>query len=113
MNPVKKKLADSLTEMAKKGIEEMDKKTPCAESLKGADVDALLRKDIQRICNELTTIEAGRILKLAAKRKLSSPENADMHTEAIKSMAFEIVKRVEEKTGSLNLPAECRQLLMN
>ena len=53
MNPVKKKLADSLTEMARKGIEELDEETPCAKSLEGADVDALLQEDIQNICNEL------------------------------------------------------------
>ena len=113
MNPIKKKLADSLTKMTKRGIEAMDAESPCAKSLEGADVDALLQEDIQHICSELSTIEAGKILKLAVKRKLSSPEDADMYKKAIESMASEIVKRVEKRTGSLNLPLECRQLLMN
>ena len=113
MNPIKKKLADFLTEMAKRGIDAMDAESPCARSLKGLDRDALLEKDIQRICNELSTSEAAKILKLTVKTKLSDAESADKHRKKIKSVASEVLKRAEKKTGSLDLPPECRDLLTN
>ena len=113
MNPIKKKLAGSLTELAKKEIDAMDAESPCARALEGLDVDALLEKSIQRITDELSTLEAGRILKLAVKHKLSGAEDADKYKKKIKSIASEVVKRVESKYGGLYLPPECRDLLMN
>lgn len=113
MNPIKKKLADFLTDVIGQDMDAMDAESPCARSLKRLDRDALLEKDIQLICNELSTLETGKILRLAVKRTSSDTEDAGRYREEMKSMASEVVKRVENEHGSLNLPPECRDFLIN
>lgn len=94
-------------------MDTMEAESPCARSLKGLDRDALLKKDIQRICDDLSTLEAGRILSLSAKFMLSDAEDVEKYREEIKSLVFEVLKRVENKYGGLNLPPECQDLLIN
>jgi len=116
MNPIKRKLASFLTDVIKSGMDTMDAESPCARSLKGLDRDALLEKDIERICDELSTLEAGRILSLGAEFMLSGAGDVDKYKrnkKEIKSLVFEVVKRVEKKDGSLNLPPECQDLLID
>jgi len=94
----------------------MEAESPCARSLRGLDRDALLEKDIQRICDELSTLEAGRVLRLGAGSMLSGAGDADKdkkNEKEIKSLVFKVVKRVEKKDGSLNLPPECQDSLIN
>ena len=102
-----------LTGEVKKGLDTMEAESPCARSLKGLDRDALLNKDIQRICDELSTLEAGRILSLSAKFIVSDAGDVEKHRKEIKSLVLEVVKRVEKKDGGLNLPPECQDLLIN
>ena len=105
-----------LTGEVKKGLDTMEAERPCARSLKALDRDALLNKDIQRICDELSTLEAGRILSLSAKFIVSDAGDVDKYKKnekKIKSLVFEVLKRVEKKDGGLNLPQECQDLLIN
>ena len=102
-----------LTGEVKKGLDTMEAERPCARSLKGLDRDALLNKDIQRICDELSTLEAGRILSLSAKFIVSDAGDVEKYRKQMKSLLFEVVKRVEKKDGGLNLPQECQDLLIN
>lgn len=116
MNPIKKKLANFLTDAIKKDMDTMEAESPCARSLKGLDRDALLKKDIQRICDDLSTLEAGRILSLSAKFMLSDAGDVEKYKKnekEIKSLVFEVLKRVEKKDGGLNLPPECQDSLIN
>lgn len=113
MNPIKKKLADFLFEMSKNSMDALDHKSPCVKSLKNLDRDTLLKEDVQRICDEISILEAGKNMSLSTKLKLSNTGDADGYKNKMKSIAFEVVKRVEKKTGNLNLPPECRDLLMN
>ena len=116
MNPIKRKLANFLTGEVKKGLDTMEEESPCARSLKGLDRDALLEKDVNRLCDELSTLEAGRILSLGAGFMLSGAGDADKYKKnekEIKSLVLEVLKRVEKKHGSLNLPPECQDLLIN
>jgi len=97
-------------------MDTMEAESPCARSLRGLDRDALLEKDIQRICDELSTLEAGRVLRLGAGSMLSGAGDADKdkkNEKEIKSLVFKVVKRVEKKDGSLNLPPECQDSLIN
>ena len=50
-------------------------------------------------------------MSLSSKLMVSNTEYADKYRKEIKSIAFEVVKRVEKKTG--NLMPESRDLLMN
>jgi len=113
MNLIKKKLADFLNEMSKKGIDKMDPKSSCAKSLKDLDRETLLKEDIERICDEMRVLEAGKILRLSNKLMWSGTANKDEFRKEIKSMASKVLKRVEKKGGKLNLPRQCRDLLMN
>jgi hypothetical protein len=113
MNPIRKKLANLLNEMSKKGMEKMDPESSCAKSLEDLDTEALLKEDIQRISDEVGLLEAGKILKLSAKLRLSGKEDKDEYRDDIKSIASKVLKRVEKKGGKLNLPEQCRNLLMN
>ena len=112
MNPIKKKLANFLYEMSKKSMNAMDPESPCARSLKNLDRDALLKKDIQNICDEIGILETGKILSLFSKLMLSSIEDADKYKKEIELIAYKVVKRVEDKPGILNLPPECRDFLL-
>ena len=114
MNPVKKKLGQELTAAIKKGMDEMELDTSCAKALERLDRDALLKKDVNRLCDELGTLEAGRILSLGAK--LLGAGNSNVYKksrEELRSLVFKGVKRVENKYGGLNLPKECRDLFIN
>jgi len=91
MNPIKKKPADFLNGMSKKSIDKMDPKRSCAKSLQNVDREMLLKEDIQRICDEMSVL----------------------YRKEIQSMASVILKRMEKKTGKLNLPQQCRDLAMN
>jgi hypothetical protein len=116
MNPIKRKLAKFLTGLAKEGLDTLEEENPCARSLKGLDRDLLLEKNIQLICNELSTLEAGRALSLGAKLMLSGAGDVDKYKknkEKIKSLALKVLKRVEKKDEGLNLPPECQDLIVN
>ena len=114
MNPVKKKLAQELTEAIKGGIDRMDHDTSCAKALEELDRDALLEKDVNRLCDELSTLEAGKILSLG--NKVLGAGNANVYEksrEELRSLVFKGVKRVEKKYGGLSLPKECGNLLID
>jgi hypothetical protein len=102
-----------LTGEVKKGLDQIEAESPCARSLKGLDRDALLKRDVQRICDELSTLEAGRILRLSAKFIVSDVGDAEKYRKEMKSIVFEVMKRMEKKYGRLNLPRECQDLLKN
>jgi len=114
MNPIKKKLAHELTEAIKGGIDRMDHDTSCVKALEELDRDTLLEKDVNRLCDELSTLEAGKILSLG--NKVLGAGNANVYeksSEKIRSLVFKAVKRAEKKYGGLSLPKECRDLLLN
>jgi len=114
MNPVKKKLDKELTAAIKRGMDEMELDTSCAKALEGLDRDALLKKDVNRLCDELGTLEAGRILSPGTN--LLGTGNANVYKksrEDLRSLVFKGVKRVENKYGGLSLPKECKDLLIN
>jgi len=114
MNPVKKKLAQELTEAIKGAMNKADTDTSCAKALEKLDRDALLEKDVKRLCDELSTLEAGKILSLG--NRVLGAGNANVYKksrEELRSLMFNVVKRLEKKYGGLSLPKECRDLLIN
>jgi len=114
MNPIKKKLAQELTKAIKGSIDEMDEDTSCAKALKSLDRGALLEKDVKWLCDELSTLEAGKILGLGNRVLGAGNTNVYMKSrEELRSLVFKAVKRVEKKYGGLSLPKECRDLLIN
>ena len=113
MNPLKGKLAQFLTEKAKKGLGAIGSSTPCAKALKKVDIDSVLREDIGQICNVVSFGEMTKIFSLAAQYRVASPEQKKVIKQDIKKIAEEIIGRVESKTGRLKIPKACRHLLFN
>ena len=93
----------------------LDGESPCTKAMKmkGSDRSALLRSDIERICAEISIVEAGRILAITAKLRSSNTEAAERHRKKLVAIASKVVARVEKKGGPLNLPSRCRDLLVN
>ena len=112
MNPIKRKLAEFLTDMSIEAMETLDPESPYAEALLKVHRDGLLEENIRRICDEVTTWEAGKILSKSAKLMLVGPEGGQREQEEIRAMARGIIGRVEKKGGGLNLPPECMDLIL-
>ena len=113
MNPIRKKLADLLISMSKEGIKAIDPNSTCARSSSNLDRKTILKEDINRICDEVSIIEAGKLLSLSAKLMASNQEHSQKNKQQIKEISSSVVDRVEKKAGKLNLPKECRNLLIN
>lgn len=113
MNPIRKKLADLLTKMSQKGLSSLDPKSPCARKIKKVDREKLLKEDITRICQEIGMMEATRLLSLSAKLSVASNEEIHDLKMNIRTISTKVVDRVEKKTGKLNFPVECRNLLLS
>lgn len=95
-------------------MDKTDPDTSCARALDELDRDALLIRDVKRLCNELSTLEAGKILSLG--NKVLGAGNANAYREKreeIRSLMFKAMKRVEKKYGGLSLPKECEDALMS
>ena len=115
MNAIRRKLADLLVNMSRKAMDGLDGESPCTKAMKmkGSDRSALLRSDIERICAEISIVEAGRILAITAKLRSSNTEAAERHRKKLVAIASKVVARVEKEGGPLNLPSRCRDLLVN
>ena len=115
MNAMKRKLADLLVDMSRRAFDAPDAGNPCtkATGMKGSDRPALLRDDIERICAEISIVEAGRILAISAKLRSSNTEATERHRKRLVAIASDVVARVERKGGSLSLPLQCRDFLVN
>jgi len=114
MNPIKKKLARELTEAIKVAMDKTDPDTSCARAIEGLDRNALLIRDVNRLCDELSTLEAGKILSLG--NEVLGAGNANAYRkkrEEIRSLMFKAMKRVEKKYGGLSLPKECEDSLIS
>ena len=113
MNPITKKLADRLKEVGRRKLEAMNPDSACAKALQNSDREACLNEDVQRICNEISILEAGRIMKLSLKLKGTGADDTNSTKDELRVMASKIMERVEKKTGNLHFPLECRGLLLD
>ena len=115
MNAIRRKLADLLLNMSRKAMDGLDPESACTKAMKmkGSDRSALLQSDIERICSEVSIVEAGRILAISAKLRSSNTKAGERRKKKLVDIASKVVARVEEKGGPLNLPLQCRDLLIN
>jgi hypothetical protein len=115
MNAIRKKLADLLLDMSSKALDGLDAESPCtrAMGMKSSERSALLRSDIERVCTEISIVEAGRLLAISAKLRSSSTEARERHRKRLVDIASGVVARLERKRGSLSLPLLCRDFLVN
>ena len=93
----------------------LDAESPCMKAMwmKGPDRSALLRSDIERICTEISVVEAGRVLAISARLRSSNTEAVERRRKKLVDIASGVVARVEKKGGPLNLPLQCRHFLVS
>jgi len=114
MDPIKRKLSSLLTETAHKAIEALEPGSPCAEELSKIDeVDDIINQEIKKLCGAATLAEMTRILYLTARIKKASKQKKVEIKNNLKSIAEQLVTRVEAESGPLRLPKTCRHLLLS
>ena len=112
INPFRSQMASFLTKSAHEGLEKLDKNSSLARKLKTVDVDAILKYDINKICEEMSCSEMVKLTTLAGQVK-SGLGDEELVKEDVKNIAKDIVKRVEKKSGSLKITSDLRDLLFN
>ena len=112
-NHFKQQLAFLLAKSAQRGINALEPQSACAQALKHKNIDCLITRDIQKICEAASFSEISKILSLYAWFRIASQEKRDKLKYEFKTIADGIIERVEERHGKLNVPKPCRDLLIN
>jgi len=109
---LRKKLAETLSEAAYKGLGRIDKDSVLAAELKKHDVEAILKADIEKICNNVTFLEMTRIMTLAVQLNAGEKRQRAMKAD-LKRIIQQLIDKVEAKAGVLQTPLSCRELFFN
>ncbi|MBF0384256.1 MAG: hypothetical protein HQL27_00140 [Candidatus Omnitrophica bacterium] len=107
---LRNKMAEVLTEEAKKSMRYLDKTSPLMKELKKLDIETILKEDIRKICDKASFSETTKIMGMAVKYKLPGPDKHELK-EDFKGMIKEMIARVERDSGMLKLPPDCREML--
>jgi hypothetical protein len=113
MNPLKHKIAAVLMEAAQQGFEILDKNSPCAKALEEIDLDKALKEDINRICENVSFVETTKLISLYTRIYIEHGKKRETIKRDLKKIAEDAVKRIENESGRLNIPKQCRSLLLN
>jgi len=114
MDSIKRKLSSLLTEAAREGIGALEPGSPCAEELSKIDeVNDIIAQEIEKLCRAATPAEMTRVLYLTARIKKASEQKKGKIKNNLKSIAEQLVTRVETESGPLRLPETCRHLLLS
>ena len=113
MDPIRRKLSSFLNEAAHKGIKAFEPHSPCAEELNAIeDVDAVIAKEIEKICAVAALAEITKVLFLTRQIKKTSGQKKEAIKNELKKIAEQMVARVESQSGPLSLPETCRHLIL-
>ncbi len=109
---LRRKLADALNDAAHKGLARIDKDSVLAAELRKFDVEAILKADIEKICNNVSFLEMTRILSLIIQLNSEEKRHGVMKAN-LKRMIQQLIDRVEKDAGKLQTPMSCRELFFN
>ncbi len=113
MNPIKRKMSSFLTKVTRKGLETLDTQSfPFAKGLSKVEVDDIVAKEIEKICNAATLAEITKTLLLVRQLKKTSGQKKEAIKSDLNRIVEELLTRVETESGQLRLPEACRQLLL-
>lgn len=112
MNLLRSQIAALITKSAQAGLKKLDKNSALACKLKGMDIDTLLKDSVNKLCDEMYSVEMVKFMSLVAQLK-SGFGDQERIKEDTKKIAKDIVKRIEQKTGNLNIPSDIRDLILN
>lgn len=113
MNQLREKLAVLLADAADKKLKSLNRDSPCVKALKGIDVEAALKEEINRICSSVSFIEITRISFLTFALQVASCEEADSIKKNLRKAVEDAITRIESKSGRLKIPESCRHLFFN
>lgn len=111
MNVLQKKMAEVMRETARKALKKLDPKSPLAKELHSVDVEAILKQDVERICEALSLFDISRALTLVAQFGVSSPDKRELLKRELKKIAEVSVEKAEAKGVKFDAPVHLRQLL--
>jgi len=111
MNLLRRKLASFLIDAARQAIERVDPSSPCARALAKLDLEPALSEDIGRLTAALSVSQIVRLLSLGRRLREGAPAKQEAAKEELKDITRRVVDRVENESGPLKLPPECRDLL--
>ena len=109
---LRRKLAKALKDAAHKGLAKIDKNSPLAEELKKIDVEAVLKADIEKICNNVSLFEMTRIMRLILQLNAKANRHGIMKAD-LKRIIQQLIDKVERNAGKLQTPMTCRELFFN
>ena len=112
MNPLRSQIAALITKSAQEGLKKLDKNYALACKLKGMDVDVLLKDTVNKFCNEMSYFEMVKLTSIVTGLN-SGLRDKNQAKEDMKNTAKDIIKRIERKTGNLDIPSDISDLLFN
>jgi len=112
INKLRHKLAVLLDDAAHKGLSQIDKNSPLAKEIEKLNVDAVLKADIEKICNNVSFLEITRIMPLIFQLKSVTKRHGPMKAN-LKKMVKQLIDRIERDAGPLQTPVSCREMLFN
>ena len=112
INILRRKLAEALNNAAHKGLARIDKDSALAKELSKFDVEAILKADIEKICNNVSFLEMTRIMALMVQLNSEEKRHGAMKVN-LKKIIQQLIDRVEKDAGQLNTPMSCRELFFN
>lgn len=112
MQYLREQLASLLNRAARDGIKELDKDSDLAIQLKSLDIDTVLENDCKLICQNISFSEVTRILALMAQVKINA-KDSQCARDQIKTIARDIMLRLEKQSAGFKTPESCRNLLFN
>ena len=111
MNPIRQKMASLLTEAVRSQIEALSSESPLAKQLNEIeDIDAIITEEIEKICNTATLAEIIKISLLINRLGKVTENKQELIKNQLNSIAKNLIKRVENKTGQLMLSDVCLEL---
>ena len=113
MNHIRQKLSQQLTDSTKKGKSKLKPNSSFTRILEKVDIDHILQKDINNICETVSFVEAAKLLSLSACIKVLPRDRRRSVKQEIKVIAEGVVQKTEKKHGKLNIPGPFRHLLLN
>jgi len=113
MNPIRRKMISFLTEAVFKKIKALDPQSPSAKELSKIEFGEIIAEEIEKICNAATLAETTRALLLVTRLKKASGQEKEVIKSDLNTIAEQLVKRVETKSGRLKLHKTCRHLLLD
>jgi hypothetical protein len=111
MDPIRSKIAEIIRQAARKTIANLNPHSEPAKALREADVEAILKDDVQRVCEALSFMEITRAVALVSRLGGADPKKQESVKRELKMIAEKAAAKAEARGGKLRIPDSCRAFL--